>query len=74
MSENKEPDALYDYLWHYNIYTGYWNCFLRSDNDKYFNGDLKDCIKAKNVNDIIRHFKVMEIKQQRDAEEEGVTV
>lgn len=29
---------LYNYLFHYNHYTGKWNCFSREDTSNYFNG------------------------------------
>lgn len=52
-------ENLYDYLLHFNSYTGYWNAFKREDSVDYFNGKLenqteKELIKSKNVNDIIK--------------------
>jgi len=34
----KKSLNLYNFLFHYNHYTGKWNCFLREDYQSYFNG------------------------------------
>ena len=49
------PDKLYDYLFHYNIYTGYWHAFKRDQVNDHFNGTLKkgDILKDKNKDKLI---------------------
>jgi hypothetical protein len=32
----------YDYLFHYNSYTGKWNAFTRENKEAYFNGEHKE--------------------------------
>ena len=32
----------YNVIFHYNVYTGLWNCISRDDYREYFNGDAKD--------------------------------
>ncbi len=51
-------ENLYDYLFHFNHHTGYWNAFRRSDNDKYFNGTLQSdvVIKNKDIDKIIKQL------------------
>jgi len=34
----KKSLNLYNFLFHYNHYTGKWNCFSREDKESYFNG------------------------------------
>ena len=34
----KKSLDLYNYLFHYNHYTGKWSCFNRDDKRNYFNG------------------------------------
>lgn len=47
-------DNLYDYYFHYNIYTKEWNAVPRDKAVHYLNGDLKDeVIKDKDINTLI---------------------
>lgn len=46
-------ENLYDYLFHYNHIQELWFVFKREDKEKYFNGDLKDCLKSKNILNLI---------------------
>jgi hypothetical protein len=50
---------LYDYLFHYNKYTKYWNAFKRENKEKYFNGQLKEeeILKSKNIMHLINYIK-----------------
>ncbi len=32
----------YNYLFHYNSYTGIWNAFTRESKEAYFNGEYKE--------------------------------
>jgi hypothetical protein len=52
---NNRKDILQDYLFHYNIYTEYWNCFKREDKEGYFNGTLKeeDVLKHKDITTLL---------------------
>ena len=34
----KQDLNLYNFLFHYNHYTGKWSCFSREDKESYFNG------------------------------------
>ena len=52
-------ENLYDYYFHYNIYTKEWNAFLRTENSKYLNGDTK-VYSDQNVNNLIKKIKEVE--------------
>ncbi len=47
---------LYDYLFHHNSYTKLWYVFKREDSSKYFNGELKDVLKSKDINLLIKEI------------------
>lgn len=50
-------DELYDYYFHYNIYTKEWNAFKRDIANQYLNGTLTDVqvMKAKNIDDLVKY-------------------
>jgi hypothetical protein len=48
----------YDYLFHYNPYTGKWNAFKREHYNDYFNGkDVESLIENKDIDKIITTIK-----------------
>lgn len=51
-------DKLYDYFFHYNPYTGYWNAFRREKYPDYMNGKLKadEVLKNKDVNKLVSYL------------------
>jgi hypothetical protein len=50
--------ALYDYIFHFNSYTEYWNAIKRDRKDAYFNGELNEneVIKNKDINILIDYI------------------
>jgi hypothetical protein len=47
-------EELYDYVFHYNPYTGIWNAIPREDYTEYWNNSsLSSVIKSKNLNTLI---------------------
>lgn len=51
-------ETLYDYLFHYNSYTGEWNAFKREHYNDYFNGkNVKSLIANKDIDKIISQIK-----------------
>lgn len=44
-------NALYNYMFHFNHHTGYWNAFARDNYLAYWDGDInaKDVFKSKNI-------------------------
>lgn len=51
-------DNLYDWYFHFNHYTGYWNAVKRDKTTEYMNGTLKpdDILKSKNIKDLINYI------------------
>lgn len=51
-------DKLYDYLFHYNHHTGYWNAFKRENYVPYFNGTLdpEEVLKNKSERKLIQYI------------------
>lgn len=49
-------DNLYDYFFHFNIYTKEWNAVKRDVANQYLNGtlDRTQVKKSKNINDLIK--------------------
>ena len=49
-------EELYDYYFHYNAYTGYWNAVKREKAIDYLNGKLgaDEVLKNKDINNLIR--------------------
>ncbi len=56
MKDNK--DVLYNYILHFNSYTGYWNAVTRDNHIEYLNGTLKedDILKNKDVGILIDYI------------------
>jgi 7,8-dihydro-6-hydroxymethylpterin-pyrophosphokinase len=52
-------ENLYDYYFHYNIYTKEWKAFLRTENSKYLNGKAK-VISDISPNNLIKRIKELE--------------
>lgn len=48
---------MYDYLFHFNTYSGYWYAFHRDDKEKYFNGELESPLHSKDINILIQTLK-----------------
>lgn len=57
-------EQLYDYYFHYNHFTGYWNAVKRDKSNEYLNGTLKEdeVIKHKNISDLVRFLSNMKVK------------
>lgn len=51
-------DNLYDYYFHFNNLTGYWNAVKRDKSNQYLNGTLsdEDVLKSKNIDDLIKYI------------------
>lgn len=51
-------DNLYDYYFHFNIYTEEWNAVKRTQANEYLNGALKDneVLKNTNINNLIKYL------------------
>lgn len=49
------PDKLYDYYFHFNIYTKKWNAVKRTQANQYLNGTLQktDVLEHENMNKLI---------------------
>jgi len=65
--EEKEEEALYgkmlfDWLFHYNVYTGKWNAFKREDANDYFNGTCNKVISNKDYDTCIEKIIIRERK------------
>lgn len=52
-------ENLYHYYFHYNIYTGEWCAFLRSEAPKHLNGRM-EAFYDKDINNLIETIKKLE--------------
>ena len=50
-------DKLYDWLFHFNPYKGFWYAFKREDKEKYFNGELKNVLHNVKITELINFIK-----------------
>jgi hypothetical protein len=52
------PENLYDYYFHFNIYTDEWNAVKRTDAVEYLNGtlDKNSVLKNTNINNLIKYI------------------
>lgn len=65
-------NELYDYFFHFNAYTGYWNAVNRNKANQYLNGTLgpEDTLKSKDINDLIRFLNKKKTTKQVNLNEE----
>lgn len=61
--ENKKMENLYDYFFHYNIYTEEWNAILRDETTKYMGGGVENGVifSDKDINKLIEKISSLEI-------------
>jgi hypothetical protein len=54
----KNKDNLYDYYFHFNHLTGYWNAIPRDSVNEYMSTDKNEdkILKNKNLNDLVKYI------------------
>lgn len=55
----KDKSNLYDYYFHFNHYTGYWNAIPRDNVNQYMSITVNDddkVLKNKNLNDLVKYI------------------
>lgn len=64
-TNNKKMENLYDYLFHYNIYTEEWNAFLRDDYNLYMGGLNQNVIvfRDKDMNKLIEKISQLQTEE-----------
>ena len=63
--KNKKMENLYDYLFHYNIYTHEWNAFLRDEHNLYMGVDNSGAIiyRDKDINKLIEKISSLQTSE-----------
>jgi len=71
MTSNKYQECLYDWMFHFNPYTGLWSGFLRQDHARYFN-DSEDpellVIKSSDITALLKILHKIECDPTRIAD------